>query len=251
MAVEDPNAQHGVKLIIEDYPFANDGLLIWDAIKQWVTEYVNHYYPSSDILESDQELQAWWTEIRTVGHADKSEEPWWPNLKTQNDLINIITTIAWTASAHHSAVNFTQYAYIGFFPNRPTIARKKMPTEDPTKEEWEKFMNQPEQTLLECFPSQIQATLFMIVMSILSEHSPDEEYIGQKIEPSWGENSTIKAAFEKLQRRLNEIEGIIDSRNEDRNLKNRNGAGIVPYESLKPFSGPGVTGKGVPYSISI
>jgi lipoxygenase len=25
----------------------------------------------------------------------------------------------------------------------------------------------------------------------------------------------------------------------------------VPYELLKPFSDPGVTGKGVPYSISI
>ncbi|WJX38978.1 linoleate 13S-lipoxygenase [Trifolium repens] len=251
MAVEDVNAQHGIKLTIEDYPFANDGLLIWDTIKQWVTEYVNHYYPSSSIVESDQELQAWWTEIRTKGHADKSEEPWWPKLKTPKDLINIITTIAWVASAHHSAVNFTQYTYGGFFPNRPTIARHNMPTEDPTKEEWEKFMNNPEQTLLECFPSQIQATLFMVVLGLLSEHSPDEEYIGQNMEPSWGENQTIKEAFERFQKRLKEIEGIIDSRNEDRNLKNRHGAGIVPYETLKPFSGPGVTGKGVPYSISI
>ncbi|XP_004501997.1 linoleate 13S-lipoxygenase 2-1, chloroplastic-like [Cicer arietinum] len=251
MAVEDPNAQHGLKLIIEDYPFANDGLLIWDAIKQWVTEYVNHYYPSPSIIESDEELQAWWTEIRTKGHSDKSEEPWWPNLKTQKDLIDIISTIAWVSSAHHSAVNFTQYTYGGYFPNRPTIARKKMPTEDPTNEEWQKFMNKPEQTLLECFPSQLQAALFTIVLGLLSEHSPDEEYIGQKVEPSWIENPTIKTAFERFQMRLKEIEGIIDSRNEDRNLKNRHGAGIVPYESLKPFSGPGVTGKGVSYSISI
>ncbi|XP_027190278.1 linoleate 13S-lipoxygenase 2-1, chloroplastic-like [Cicer arietinum] len=251
MAVEDPHAPHGLKLAIEDYPFANDGLLIWDAIKQWVTEYVNHYYPSQSIIESDEELQAWWTEIRTKGHGDKSEEPWWPNLKTQNDLIDIITTIAWVASAHHSAVNFTQYPYGGFFPNRPTIARNKMPTEDPSKEEWEKFINKPEQTLLECFPSQIQATLFTVILSLLSEHSPDEEYIGQKVEPSWTENPTIKTAFERFQMRLKEIEGIIDSRNENINLKNRHGAGIMPYESLKPFSGPGVTGKGVPYSISI
>ncbi|KAL5076291.1 hypothetical protein RYX36_015275 [Vicia faba] len=251
MAVEDPNAEHGLKLAIEDYPFANDGLLIWDAIKQWVTDYVNHYYPSPEIVESDEELQAWWTEIKTVGHGDKSEEAWWPKLKTQKDLIDIITTIAWVASAHHSAVNFTQYPYGGYFPNRPTIARNKMPTEDPTKEEWEKFINKPDQALLECFPSQIQATIFMVILNILSAHSPDEEYIGEKIEPSWGENPTIKAAFEMFHRRLKEIEGIIDSRNENKNLKNRNGAGIMPYESLKPFSGPGITGKGVPYSISI
>jgi lipoxygenase len=91
----------------------------------------------------------------------------------------------------------------------------------------------------------------MVVLGLLSEHSPDEEYIGQNMEPSWGENQTIKEAFERFQKRLKEIEGIIDSRNEDKNLKNRHGAGIVPYETLKPFSGPGVTGKGVPYSISI
>ncbi|XP_045814574.1 linoleate 13S-lipoxygenase 2-1, chloroplastic-like isoform X8 [Trifolium pratense] len=251
MAVEDSNAQHGLKLAIEDYPFANDGLLIWDAIKQWVTDYVNHYYPSPSIIESDQELQAWWTEVRTKGHSDKSEEPWWPNLKTQKDLVDIITTIAWIASAHHSATNFAQYAYGGYFPNRPTIARNNMPTEDPTKEEWEKFVNKPEQTLLECFPSQIQATLVMTILNILSYHSPDEEYLGQLIEPSWAENPTIKVAFEKFNGRLKEIEGIIDSRNANSNLKNRNGAGIVPYELMKPFSGPGITGKGVPYSISI
>ncbi|ESW18149.1 hypothetical protein PHAVU_006G016900 [Phaseolus vulgaris] len=251
MAVADPNAPHGLKLTIEDYPFANDGLLIWDAIKEWVSEYVNHYYPSPSTVESDQELQAWWTEIRTVGHGDKAEEPWWPNLKTPEDLAEIITTIAWVASAHHAAVNFAQYAYGGYFPNRPTIARNNIPTEDPYKEELEKLINSPEKTFLECLPSQIQSTLVMVVLNLLSDHSPDEEYIGQYVEQSWVENPTIKLAFERFSTKLKEIEGIIDSRNADTNLKNRNGAGVVPYELMKPFSGPGVTGKGVPYSISI
>ncbi|RDX97652.1 Linoleate 13S-lipoxygenase 2-1, chloroplastic, partial [Mucuna pruriens] len=251
MAEVDPNAPHGLKLTIEDYPFANDGLLVWDAIKQWVTEYVNHYYPTPSIIESDQELQAWWTEIRTVGHGDKSEEPWWPNLKTPEDLIDIIATIAWVASAHHAAVNFAQYTYGGYFPNRPTIARNKIPTEDPSKDEWETLLNNPEKIFLENLPSQIQSTLVMVILNLLSDHSPDEEYIGQYMEPSWVENPTIKAAFERFSTKLNEIEGIVDSRNADCNLKNRNGAGVVPYELLKPFSGPGVTGKGVPYSISI
>lgn len=43
MAVEDPFAPHGLRLTIQDYPFANDGLLLWDTIKLWVTDYVNHY----------------------------------------------------------------------------------------------------------------------------------------------------------------------------------------------------------------
>ncbi|KAF3449152.1 hypothetical protein FNV43_RR09880 [Rhamnella rubrinervis] len=251
MAVEDPSVPHGLKLTIEDYPFANDGLVLWDAIKQWVTDYVNHYYPDGKKIESDQELQEWWTEIRTKGHEDKKDEPWWPVLKTPKDLIDIITTIVWVASGHHAAVNFGQYTYAGYFPNRPTIARINMPTEEPSEEFWNNFIKKPEGALLQCFPSQIQATTVMAVLDILSNHSPDEEYLGEQIEAPWAEDAIIKAAFERFSGRLKELEGIIDERNANHELKNRSGAGVVPYELLKPFSDPGVTGKGVPYSISI
>ncbi|XP_052198127.1 linoleate 13S-lipoxygenase 2-1, chloroplastic-like [Diospyros lotus] len=251
MAVEDPNSPHGLKLTIEDYPFANDGLLLWDAIKEWVRQYVQHYYPDASVVEGDEELQAWWTEIRTVGHGDKKDEPWWPMLNTPQDLIGILTTIIWVTSGHHSAVNFGQYAYAGYFPNRPAIARNKMPTEDPTDESWNTFIKKPELTLLECLPTQIQATRIMAILDVLSNHSPDEEYIGGHLEDAWAENPVIKAAFEQFHGELIKIEGAIDARNADANLKNRCGAGIVPYELLKPYSEPGVTGKGVPNSISI
>ncbi|XP_061361393.1 linoleate 13S-lipoxygenase 2-1, chloroplastic-like [Gastrolobium bilobum] len=251
MAVEDPNSPHGLKLTIEDYPYATDGLMLWDALKGWITEYVNHYYSGSSLVESDQEIQAWWEEIRTVGHGDKKDEPWWPVLKTKEDLVEILTTIVWITSGHHAAVNFGQYHYAGYFPNRPTIARNNMPVEDPSDPEWQLFLDKPEVTLLKCFPSQIQATTVMSVLDILSNHSPDEEYIGQTIEPAWVEDPIVKAAFEKFKGKLMELEGVIDGRNQDLKMKNRNGAGIVPYELLKPSSEPGVTGKGVPYSISI
>lgn len=251
MAVEDPSAPHGVRLTIEDYPFAADGLVLWDTLKQWVADYVNHYYSDPDQIRSDAELQAWWTEIRTVGHADKKDEPWWPVLNTPKDLIDIITTIIWVASGHHAAVNFGQYTYAGYFPNRPTVARINMPTEDADEEFWDNFMKKPEGALLQCFPSQIQATTVMAVLDILSNHSPDEEYLGENLEPAWEEDRVIKAAFERFNGRLKELEGIIDDRNANKSLKNRCGAGVVPYQLLKPFSEPGVTGQGVPYSISI
>ncbi|XP_020541448.1 lipoxygenase 2, chloroplastic isoform X2 [Jatropha curcas] len=251
MAVEDEKAPHGLKLTIEDYPFANDGLILWDIIKSWITDYVNHYYPEPDLVASDEEIQAWWREIRTIGHADKKDEPWWPQLRTPQDLIDFATTMAWVASGQHAAVNFGQYAFGGYFPNRPTIARIKMPSEDPTEEDWKFFLENPGAVLLATFPSKLQATRVVAALNVLSNHSPDEKYIGEEMEPSWADDPIIKAAFEKFRGRLKELEGIIDERNNNKNLKNRNGAGIVPYELLKPFSKPGVTGKGVPYSISI
>ncbi|KAB2594670.1 linoleate 13S-lipoxygenase 2-1 [Pyrus ussuriensis x Pyrus communis] len=56
-------AEHGLKLTIEDYPFANYGHILWDAIKEWVSDYVSHYYPDPNLIESDTELQGWWTEV--------------------------------------------------------------------------------------------------------------------------------------------------------------------------------------------
>ncbi|EPS67501.1 lipoxygenase [Genlisea aurea] len=251
VAVEDPSAPHGLKLTIEDYPYASDGLLLWDAIKQWVTDYVTYYYPDSATVESDGELQAWWFEVRTVGHGDKKDEPWWPDSKTFDGLIHILTTIIWVASGHHAAVNFGQFDFAGYFPNRPTIARTPMPTEEASEAVFRRFLEKPEDFLLESFPSQVQATVVMSILDVLSSHSPDEEYIGEKMEPYYAENGTVKGAFEQFQGRLKEIEGIIDARNANLELKNRTGAGVVPYELLKPYSEPGVTAKGVPSSISI
>ncbi|KAL6563980.1 hypothetical protein OROHE_005220 [Orobanche hederae] len=216
MAVEDTNAPHGLKLTIDDYPYATDGLLLWDAIKQWVTDYVAYYYTEASLVQSDTELQAWWTEIRTVGHGDKKNEPWWPELKNPQDLTGILTTIIWVASGHHAAVNFGQFDYAGYFPNRKETVPGKA------------------------------GGVFAKMLSF-----PDEEYIGQQIHPYWATDKVISSAFERFSGRLKEIEEIIDGRNADTSCMNRAGAGVVPYKLLKPFSEAGVTGKGVPNSISI
>ncbi|XP_058071083.1 linoleate 13S-lipoxygenase 2-1, chloroplastic-like [Magnolia sinica] len=251
MAVEDPTAEHGLKLTIEDYPYANDGLLIWSAIKQWVSDYVTHYYPDNSKVSSDRELQAFWTEVRTKGHEDKNDEPWWPILDTTDDLIHVLTTIIWVASAHHAAVNFGQYNYGGYFPNRPTIMRTNMPTEELSGEELERFWKRPESMLLESFPSQVQAATVIGILDALSTHSPDEEYLGELPESAWTDNPAIKAAFEEFSGQMRMIEGIINKRNINMKLRNRTGAGVMPYELLKPFSEAGVTGMGVPNSVSI
>uniref|UniRef100_A0A3Q7E9U9 Lipoxygenase domain-containing protein n=1 Tax=Solanum lycopersicum TaxID=4081 RepID=A0A3Q7E9U9_SOLLC len=82
----------------------------------------------------------------------------------------------------------------------------------------------------------------------LIEFSTLKSLDGDLFEPFWKDEPVINAVFLG---KLKELEGIIDARNADCNLKNRNGAGVMPCELLKPFSEPGITGKGVPYSISI
>ncbi|KAL6628990.1 hypothetical protein ACP70R_028755 [Stipagrostis hirtigluma subsp. patula] len=240
-----------LELTIKDYPYANDGLRVWDAVKQWAADYVKVYYKSDADVAGDEELQAFWEEVRTKGHADKKDEPWWPVLDGRDSLVETLTTIMWVTSGHHAAVNFGQYHFGGYFPNRPTTIRKKMPVEEGRDDEMQRFMAHPETTLLGMLPTQMQAIKVMTTLDILSSHSPDEEYMGEHAEPAWLAEPKVKAAFEKFSGRMKEIEGFVDECNNNPELKNRCGAGIVPYELLKPFSKPGVTGRGIPNSISI
>ncbi|XP_038902235.1 lipoxygenase 2, chloroplastic-like [Benincasa hispida] len=246
---KDAEGHDVLELAIKDYPFANDGLLLWNALLKWVTEYVNHYYGDDENeVMNDKELQAWWQEIREKGHPDKKEG--WPALKTRDDLIKIASTIAWVGSGHHSAVNFIQYAYAGYTPNRPSIARTNMLTED-FHQLPEEFIDKPENELLQVFPSVAQATTVTATMYLLSVHSSDEEYIGDEIEPAWTLEPSINKAFKRFNASLMDLEQQIDASNKNNKLKNRRGAGVMPYEVLKPHSDKsGITGKGVPYSVS-
>ncbi|OIW18006.1 hypothetical protein TanjilG_07590 [Lupinus angustifolius] len=251
MAVEDSSMSCGVKLVIDDYPYAADGLLIWSAIKEWVESYVKHFYTDLNSVTTDVELQAWWTEIKTKGHHDKKNEPWWPKLNTKEDLSGILTTMIWVASGQHAAINFGQYPFGGYVPNRPTLMRKLIPQEN--EPDYENFIQNPQLFFLSSLPTQLQATKVMAVQDTLSTHSADEEYLGQvNLQHNhWINDHEIMKLLNKFSSRLEEIEEIINARNKDTSLKNRNGAGVPPYELLLPTSGPGVTGRGIPNSISI
>ena len=62
---------------------------------------------------------------RAKGHPDAKEG--WPELSSVEDLSYILSAIAWTASAHHAAVNFGQADYSSFVLNRSSLLRKPIP----------------------------------------------------------------------------------------------------------------------------
>ncbi|KAG4982473.1 hypothetical protein JHK87_027222 [Glycine soja] len=86
MAIEDSASPHGIRLLIEDYHYA-----------------------------SDTELQAFSKELVEVGHANKKNEPWWPNMQTREELIELCTTL------------IRQYPYEGYVLNRSTLSRCFIP----------------------------------------------------------------------------------------------------------------------------
>lgn len=254
MAVPDSSSPHGLKLLIEDYPFAVDGLEIWDAIEIWVREYCNFYYTSDDMVENDSELQLWWKELRNEGHGDLKDRSWWPEMRTKIELIQSCTIIIWVASALHAAVNFGQYPYAGYLPNRPTVSRRFMP--EPGTPEYEELESNPDLAFLKTITAQFQTLLGVSLIEVLSRHSTEEVYLGQSDNPEWTLDAEALAAFERFSKRLLEIESNIMKRNKDTRLKNRNGPVKFPYTLLYPNTSDysregGLSGKGIPNSISI
>ncbi|KAJ0987497.1 hypothetical protein J5N97_005853 [Dioscorea zingiberensis] len=252
IAVEDPTEPHGLRLLIEDYPYANDGLLIWSAIQTWVQTYVKTYYPNSGSVRSDHELQSWYNESVHVGHADKRHESWWPALSTPDDLITILTTLIWLASAQHAALNFGQYPLGGYVPSRPPLMRRLVPDPAGDPKVYAEFLSDPHRYFLTAMPGVLTATKFMAVVDTLSTHSPDEEYLGERQQPyTWTADKGAVEGFQEFAATIRGIEEEIEKRNRDTTKRNRCGAGVLPYELLVPSSDPGVTCRGVPNSVSI
>ncbi|XP_047951230.1 probable linoleate 9S-lipoxygenase 5 isoform X2 [Salvia hispanica] len=255
VAVPDQSHPYGLKLLIEDYPFAVDGLEVWYAIETWVTEYCSIYYPATDNeVRGDTELQSWWKELREVGHGDLKDKPWWPKMETRAELIQSCTIVIWVASALHAAVNFGQYPYAGYLPNRPTVSRRFMPK--PDTDEFAELESNPDLAYLKTITAQLQTLLGVSLIEILSRHSRDEIYLGQRDNPEWTSDERALEAFDRFRTTLVEIEKRIRERNEDKTLKNRYGPVEVPYMLLYPNTSDytregGLTGKGIPNSVSI
>ncbi|XP_015939187.1 linoleate 9S-lipoxygenase 1 [Arachis duranensis] len=249
LAVEDPSAPHGVRLVIEDYPYAVDGLEIWDAIKTWVQDYVSLYYASDNEVTKDTELQTWWKEAVEKGHEDLKDKPWWPKLQTLEDLVQSCSIIIWIGSALHAAVNFGQYPYGGFILNRPTISRKFLPELE--SEEYQELVTNPQKAYLRTITGKYEALVDISVIEILSRHASDEVYLGQRDNPNWTSDSKAIQAFKKFGNKLAEIEAKIEQRNKEPSFRNRIGPAHMPYSLLLPTSDEGLTFRGIPNSISI
>ncbi|CBI26229.3 unnamed protein product, partial [Vitis vinifera] len=129
VAVEDPNYRHGLRLLIEDYPYAVDGLEVWSAIETW--------------LERN-----------------------------------------------------------------------------------------PDLAFLKTITAQLQTLLGVSLIEILSRHSTDEIYLGQRDTPEWTSDAEPLAAFERFGSRLRGIETRINQMNQDRRWNNRFGPGIPNSVSI-------------------
>jgi lipoxygenase len=119
------------------------------------------------------------------------------------------------------------------------------------------YMEAAEKELLRYVAPPAVATKVMSTIKLLSAHAEDEKYLsagGERME--WlplSHDPGLKDIFDKFCHRMRIIDDIIDQRNaESERLARSPDAGGLPYTLLRPTSeSPGVSFRGVPYSISI
>ncbi|CAK0787323.1 hypothetical protein CVIRNUC_010541 [Coccomyxa viridis] len=253
MAARDAEGQR-LKPVI-DYPFAEDGLDIWYAMRDWFDAYLRLYYDDNGnggkvAVMEDTEILAFWEEVKTKGHPDLAADAW-PELKDIASLRDILTSIAFNGSVHHSAVNFGNYDYSAWCPNRPSMIRKAIPRKDEAdkitrlkanfEEEFLSYLTEPQDAI------QIAATF-----RILSTHAENEEYLTET-EPEWIEDLSARTALKNFAQVMTDLDGKIDERNMNPKSKMRGNPGSkgAPYNLLRPKSTAGPTGRGIPYSTTI
>ncbi|KAL5218107.1 hypothetical protein ABZP36_018791 [Zizania latifolia] len=127
-----------------------------------------------------------------------------------------------------------------------------------TVQNLERGGEEADKVFIHTITSQFQSILGISLIEILSKHSSDEVYLGQRDTAEWTSDPKALEVFQRFGSRLVEIENRIKTMNADPALKNRNGPVKMPYMLLYPNTsdatgekGQGLTAMGIPNSISI
>lgn len=117
--------------------------------------------------------------------------------------------------------------------------------------EHDELVANPDKAFLRTITAQLQTLIGISLIEILSKHSSDEVYLGQRDTHHWTCDAEPLEAFDKFGKKLAEIEERILTMNDDVGLKNRVGPVKMPYTLLYPTSQGGLTGRGIPNSVAI
>lgn len=111
------------------HPYRDDGLLVWQAIHRWVSDFVGAYYKSDVDVLGDHELQAWAAEVASPEGGQVRDFGATPGqILDRDDLVEILTMVVWTAGPQHAAVNFSQADHMAFTPANPLAGYTGEPT---------------------------------------------------------------------------------------------------------------------------
>ena len=219
------------------YPYRDDGMLVWEAIHTFVSDYLSYFYPAPVDIAQDTELQAWAKELSDPENGGKVKGmP--ANFTTVEDLIEIVTTIIFICGPQHSAVNFAQYEYMTFAANMPLAAYRDIPEIRCDASGVIKKEAISDQDILKLLPPYKRTADQLQSLFTLAAYRYDQlGYYDKSFQDLYGKkfkdvfkneesnNGVIISILGQFQQNLNMVEQEIDASNRKR---------VVPYPYLKP-----------------
>lgn len=192
---------------LPDFPYRDDGQLVWNALRDYVIRYVFVYYRNNRDVREDYELQNWLRTLRTpIDQGGFGVRSLPEKLSDRHDLIRLLTQIIFNAGPQHSAIAWTQYEHVAFIPNMPAALYQPIPETKGTV---------LDETDLVAFLPDTQLTFAQInlITAIRNKHDPKE--FGDYGANSFHDPRAI-AVLDRLHNRLSRIEKRIERRNRRR-----------------------------------
>lgn len=196
------------------YPYRDDGMLLWEALRAFVSEYLDLYYATDAEVAADAEIQAWARELSGADGLRIGGFP--PALEGREALAAALTRILFLVTGHHSTVHFSQHRFPGCVPNMPYAAYRppRLDLDQPIDENW----------WIEVLPPWGAAVFQAFIFFFTDFHVETlGGYQGTQLEARAGE------VFGKFRERLRQIARDIECRNLCR---------VEPYLLLHPDSIP-------------
>jgi arachidonate 15-lipoxygenase len=206
---------------LPDYPFRDDGLLLWQAIADWVTEYVGLYYRSDRDVTNDTELAAWADDIAKNGQVKG-----FIRITSLTQLVQVVTAVIFNASVQHAAVNFPQKTLMTYVPSTSGTLAAQAPAgiQGQSEATWKRMLPPPLVTVAQVlFLSVLGSVYYKPLGQYRSATSP----VGSAFT-----DSRVTAPLQRFQAKLQTIESTVQARNQSR---------ATPYTTLLPSLIPAST----------
>ncbi|KAJ3061894.1 hypothetical protein HDU99_005406 [Rhizoclosmatium hyalinum] len=201
------------------YPWAEDARDLYKVIQSYTADYINLYYETDESVTTDYELQRW---IQETVEFNKGNTSIPKAIPTKAVLHIVLSNLVWTCTAQHACMNFSQYMYSAYPPNRPPKSLS------PPLKSYSEVVD--EARLVDTLPAVSEAALGVALLLNLSFYEPNEVYIGQRMHNLHGPSETEEAAvFEKFGDQVREYGNRVEHRN-----KTLDGRVKVPYIWLAP-----------------
>ncbi|XP_073779358.1 arachidonate 5-lipoxygenase b, tandem duplicate 2 isoform X3 [Danio rerio] len=190
---------------LPNYYYRDDGMMVWEAVKSFVSDVVKIYYSSDATVQGDEEIQAFVQDVCSYGMKNCPNNGEFPNaLKTREQLVEYLTIVIFTASAQHAAINFGQFDWYAWIPNTPSTMRKPPPTEKGKVDM---------KYIMESLPDRGRSSLHLGTIWILSQFQDNELFLGVYPDKYFTEEPAMEA-IKNFRKKLVDVTKTIRSRNE-------------------------------------